>query len=93
MDSSSMNYMNANYKQETEYLGVLEKGELIAKNKFLEGEQLEFVTPFMEAIPYKVTKLTDEAGAPAEATRPNYRYSMELPDELPEGSILRRWKA
>jgi putative protease len=91
-DSGSMNYANANYIQESEFLGSVEQGEMLAKNKFLAGEELEFVTPFLEVIPYKVTNLTDEQGAPVEATRPNYRYSMELPDELPDGSILRRWK-
>ncbi|WP_265821811.1 peptidase U32 family protein [Geovibrio ferrireducens] len=91
-DSSSMNYANANYIQESEFLGSVENGEMLAKNKFLAGEELEFVTPFLEVLPYKVTNLTDEQGAPVEGTRPNYRYSMELPDELPDGSILRRWK-
>lgn len=91
-DSSSMNYLNANYLQETDFLGALERGEMIAKNKFSEGEELEFVTPFLDVIPYKVTNLVDESKMPVEYTRPNFRYSMELPDELPDGSILRRWK-
>lgn len=89
-DSSSMNYANANYIQESEFLGAMEDGYIISKNKFYEGEELEFVTPFMETVAYKVTGLADEQGAPAEFTRPNYRYKMELPDELSDGSFLRR---
>jgi putative protease len=89
-EADTMNYSDSNYIQNCDFLGAVESGELIARNKFVQGEELEFVTPHLEVVPYKVENLLDEAGAPVEAARPNYRYRINMPEELPDGSLLRR---
>lgn len=66
------------------------RASFIQKNKFSVGERIELLVPGRVAIPFTVEEIFDEKGMPIESTpHPMMRFSIKVPIEAPEFSIIR----
>jgi len=90
----SMNYESNAYLHDCDYIGSLknisgQSAEILCKNKFVLNEELNIITPDMNVIPVSFDKISDEHGD-VEFTKPSVDYYVNIPETVPEGSILRR---
>ena len=64
---------------------------LSLRNKFKEGDQVEIVGPDCKPVQFAVPLMEDEEGMPlTEPKKPQMRFRMQLPEQVPPLSILRR---
>ena len=62
----------------------------VQRNKLIEGERVELITPGKCGIPFEATDLRDEKGEKIEsAPHPSMRFMMRVPFEVKAGDILR----
>lgn len=61
------------------------------RNKFRQGDTLEAVGPNLRPFAFQAVGLTDEEGSPIDEPRtPQMRFLLELPQPVPDNSIIRR---
>lgn len=85
------------YLKEKGYLAVVEsydeasgRAVLIQKNKFCEGETVEYLTPGCVGSPIVATAMQDTEGAPiSSCPHPQMRFTMAMPFPVKAGDILR----
>ena len=96
-DAESENSKFGGYTRGADFLGVVtdtqkEFTTISCRAKFVSGEQMYIITPNMEKIDVCPNLILDDGGSVIEATRPNYDYKIKINENIPQNSLLLRFK-
>jgi putative protease len=95
--NESMNYNTSSYVRNTDFLGMVTNSsenfvQVLCKGKFRIGEKLHFLTPEMKEITFVCEKITDKDNNDVSFTKPNTNYGIPVFENIPQYSLLRRYK-
>lgn len=95
---TEQNYKSSSYIREYDMVGIVKKynektgiADVLQKNRFFRGEEIEFVRPVGKFFSQKLEYLTDESGIDIDvANKPQSIVKIKTDEPLEEGSMLRR---